>query len=159
PACMLCRRADADLDICGYIHETNGVCAHAFCMLFANGLSRQGNIQEGIAGFLLEDVRHAIMQADQKRCFVCGERGAAITCTETGCERSFHLPCASEGECVTQYSRQHRAFCWEHRPQQAVQASPEQDTNCVICLDPVGDDKSYHTMVCPSCTHAWFHRG
>ncbi|XP_066859071.1 pineapple eye protein-like [Anser cygnoides] len=52
-----------------------------------------------------------------------------------------------------------RSFCWEHRPQQAVQAAPEQDTICIICMDPVGDSKSYHTMVCPACSHAWFHRG
>lgn len=52
-----------------------------------------------------------------------------------------------------------RSFCWEHRPQQAVQAAPEQDTTCIICMDPVGDSKSYHTMVCPACSHAWFHRG
>ncbi|XP_040425127.1 PHD finger protein 7-like [Cygnus olor] len=94
-----------------------------------------------------------------QQCFVCGERGATITCTETGCERSFHLPCASEGECVTQFFGRYRSFCWEHRPQQAVQAAPEQDTTCIICMDPVGDSKSYHTMVCPACSHAWFHRG
>ena len=51
-----------------------------------------------------------------------------------------------------------RSFCCEHRPQQAVEAAPEQDTNCTICLEPVGDKKSYHTMVCPVCTQAWFHR-
>lgn len=43
-----------------------------------------------------------------QQCFVCGERGATITCTVTGCERCFHLPCASEGECVTHYFGQYR---------------------------------------------------
>ena len=38
-----------------------------------------------------------------QQCFVCGERGAAITCAESGCERSFHLPCAMDGECVTHF--------------------------------------------------------
>lgn len=51
------------------------------------------------------------------------------------------------------------SFCWEHRPEQAVEAAPEENTTCLICLDPVGDRKSYHTMVCPACKHAWFHRG
>ncbi|XP_050568766.1 PHD finger protein 7-like [Cygnus atratus] len=158
-ACMLCGRADADPNICGPRRERNGLCAHVFCLFLANGLYRPGNLQEGILGFLLEDIQHTIKQASQKQCFVCGERGATITCTETGCERSFHLPCASEGECVTQFFGRHRSFCWEHRPQQAVQAAPEQDTTCIICMDPVGDSKSYHTMVCPACSHAWFHRG
>ncbi|XP_066859482.1 PHD finger protein 7-like [Anser cygnoides] len=158
-ACMLCGRADADPNICGPIHKRNGLCAHTFCLSLANGLYRLGSLHDGILGFLLEDIQHTIKRASQKQCFVCGERGATITCTETGCERSFHLPCASEGECVTQFFGQYRSFCWEHRPQQAVQAAPEQDTICIICMDPVGDSKSYHTMVCPACSHAWFHRG
>ncbi|XP_040979405.1 LOW QUALITY PROTEIN: uncharacterized protein LOC121233302, partial [Aquila chrysaetos chrysaetos] len=51
-----------------------------------------------------------------------------------------------------------RSFCWEHRPEQAVKAKPGQNSTCVICLDPVEDNKSYHTMVCPACQRAWFHR-
>ncbi|KAM9639252.1 G2/M phase-specific E3 ubiquitin-protein ligase-like, partial [Morphnus guianensis] len=93
-----------------------------------------------------------------QRCFICGEMGAAITCGEKGCDRSFHLPCASRGECVTQFFGLYRSFCWEHRPEQAVKAKPGQNSTCIICLDPVEDNKSYHTMVCPACRHAWFHR-
>ncbi|NXE12863.1 G2E3 ligase, partial [Lophotis ruficrista] len=94
-----------------------------------------------------------------QRCFVCGESGATITCRETGCERSFHLPCAIEGRCVTQFYFQYRSFCWEHRPQQAVKAPAEDTSTCLICQDPVEDTVSYGTMVCPVCKHAWFHRG
>ncbi|KAM9656747.1 uncharacterized protein ACIBXB_008993 [Morphnus guianensis] len=52
-----------------------------------------------------------------------------------------------------------RAFCWQHRPEQAVEAAPEENTTCLICLDLVEERKSYGTMVCPACKHAWFHRG
>ncbi|KFR03212.1 G2/M phase-specific E3 ubiquitin-protein ligase, partial [Nipponia nippon] len=91
---------------------------------------------------------------------VCGESGATIPCRETGCDRSFHLPCAVEGGCVTQFFGLYRSFCWEHRPEQAVEATPQENTTtCLICLHPVGDRKSYGTMVCPACKHAWFHRG
>ncbi|POI24081.1 hypothetical protein CIB84_012171, partial [Bambusicola thoracicus] len=51
-----------------------------------------------------------------------------------------------------------RSFCWEHRPQQATQEAPAEGTDCLICLEPVGDSLSYHTMVCPACKYAWFHR-
>ncbi|OXB53129.1 hypothetical protein ASZ78_002921, partial [Callipepla squamata] len=91
-------------------------------------------------------------------CIVCGKTGASITCAQTGCGRSFHLPCASKGECVTQYFNEYRSFCWEHRPQQSVDAVPVQDTICIICMDPVGDSISYGTMVCPSCQCTWFHQ-
>ncbi|POI31244.1 hypothetical protein CIB84_005005 [Bambusicola thoracicus] len=107
----------------------------------------------------MEAIQRTIQLADQKHCFVCGGRGAAISCEETGCERSFHLPCAEDRECVTQYFGQHRSFCWEHCPQQAAEAAPSKNTICIICLEPVGDSTSYCTMVCPVCKQAWFHRG
>ncbi|KFM01182.1 G2/M phase-specific E3 ubiquitin-protein ligase, partial [Aptenodytes forsteri] len=122
---------------------------------FANRIFQQ----ESTDGLRIEDIRQMIKRAAQKRCFVCGESGAAITCRETGCDRSFHLPCAVEGGCITQFLPQYRSFCWEHRPEQAVEAAPEENTTCLICLDPVEDRKSYSTMVCPACKHAWFHRG
>ncbi|XP_059679425.1 PHD finger protein 7-like [Gavia stellata] len=158
-ACMLCRRAEADPDICGCKLEKEGLCAHVFCLFFANELYQQRLKELGLMGFLPEDIRRTIQRAAQKDCFVCGENGAAITCHETDCDRSFHLPCAVEGGCVTQFLPQYRSFCWEHRPEQAVEAAPEENTTCLICLDPVGDRKSYGTMVCPACKHAWFHRG
>ncbi|NWR65978.1 PHF7 protein, partial [Bucorvus abyssinicus] len=91
-------------------------------------------------------------------CFVCGQAGAAITCWERECKRRFHQPCAAKGECVTQYFRLYRSFCWEHRPEQAVEVAPEDSTTCLLCLDLVGDRVSYGTLVCPACQHAYFHR-
>jgi len=57
-----------------------------------------------------------------QHCFVCGETGATITCRDTRCHRSFHLPCAMEGGCVTQFLYQYRyLLCPPHhhrgRPQ------------------------------------------
>ncbi|NXX72013.1 G2E3 ligase, partial [Spizella passerina] len=93
-----------------------------------------------------------------QECFVCGQSGAAITCWETACGRSFHLPCAARGHCITQYFGQYRSFCFEHRPQQSVLAAPEAGIERLICMDPVDSQRSYRTMVCPACEHAWFHR-
>ncbi|NXN97456.1 G2E3 ligase, partial [Rhinopomastus cyanomelas] len=93
-----------------------------------------------------------------QKCFVCGERGATITCLAMGCSRRFHLPCAVEGGCITQYLPEYRAFCWQHRPEQAVEAAPEETTICLICLEHTEDAKSFHTLVCPVCRNAWFHR-
>ncbi|XP_062423590.1 PHD finger protein 7-like [Rhea pennata] len=92
-------------------------------------------------------------------CFACGERGAAINCQGKGCNRSFHLPCASGNGCVTQFFRAFRSFCSEHRPEQAVAARPDADTNCIICMEQLDQTLSFGTMVCPACRAAWFHRG
>ncbi|XP_040537745.1 PHD finger protein 7-like isoform X2 [Gallus gallus] len=157
PACVLCGRVDEDSIIHGHKHEDNGFYFHTFCVIFANGLCQPGKDNRN-ASFYAEDMIRTVRQAEQTLCFVCGNSGATITCAESGCHRSFHLPCALEGQCVTQYIGEFRSFCWEHRPQQAVEAAPAQDTTCIICMEPVGDSRSYSTMVCPSCQHSWFHR-
>ncbi|XP_042685512.1 PHD finger protein 7-like [Centrocercus urophasianus] len=159
PVCVLCGRAQVNPDICGQTFASGGLCAHEFCLVFANGLLEWRCPVGEIFGFPISAIQRTVQLAGQKNCFVCGERGAAISCAETGCERSFHLPCAEDGQCVTQHFGPHRSFCWEHRPRQAAEAAPSQNTICVICLEPVGDSTSYHTMVCPVCKQAWFHRG
>ncbi|XP_026723319.1 PHD finger protein 7-like [Athene cunicularia] len=157
-ACMLCGWAASDPEVCGRKIKKQGLCAHFFCLFFASQLLYWQDEQPGMLGFVMQDILHAVELAAQKRCFVCGKNGAAITCCREGCDRSFHLPCAIEGECVTQYFPPHSSFCREHRPEQQVEALPEEDTECLICLEPVGDRKSFHTLVCPACKHAWFHR-
>ncbi|NXE99556.1 G2E3 ligase, partial [Menura novaehollandiae] len=52
----------------------------------------------------------------------------------------------------------HSSFCWEHRPQQALQAHPGHENTCTICLDTVEHRNSYRTMECPACQDARFHR-
>uniref|UniRef100_A0A8C3KDP9 G2/M phase-specific E3 ubiquitin-protein ligase n=1 Tax=Calidris pygmaea TaxID=425635 RepID=A0A8C3KDP9_9CHAR len=155
PACVLCRWVEADPDTCGHKLERDGICAHEFCLVSSSG---QPVEELGLKGFLPEDINRTVNRATQKHCFVCGESGATITCREMSCDRSFHLPCAVDGACVTQFFFQYRSFCWEHGPRQTVEMSPEEDTTCLICLDRVGEGRSYGTMVCPVCRHAWFHR-
>ncbi|NWV75989.1 G2E3 ligase, partial [Dasyornis broadbenti] len=90
--------------------------------------------------------------------FICHKMGASFTCSHLGCDHTFHLPCAPEGECVTQYFGAYRSFCWEHRPQQAMHTHPSQDDTCSICLDTAEHKNSYKTLECPTCQDARFHR-
>uniref|UniRef100_A0A8C0EYZ9 PHD-type domain-containing protein n=1 Tax=Bubo bubo TaxID=30461 RepID=A0A8C0EYZ9_BUBBB len=101
PPCVLCGRAAADPDL--YF------CAHFFCLVSAPGLLQLADRHSWprVLGFLPEDIRCTV----EWKCFVCGESGAAITCCWEGCDRSFHLPCAMEGECITQYFAPHRQRC------------------------------------------------
>ncbi|NXM98470.1 G2E3 ligase, partial [Sylvia borin] len=108
--------------------------------------------------YLVGDTRGIITEAAKKACFVCDKMGATIACCQTGCDRTFHLPCAPDGQCVTQYFGAYRSFCWEHSPQQTLQPRPSQDNTCTICLDTVEDIISYKTMGCPACQDARFHR-
>ncbi|XP_058701174.1 PHD finger protein 7-like [Poecile atricapillus] len=157
-ACLLCRRAEADPDTCGEKREKYGLYAHVFCLYFATLLFQQAKKRVGLLGFLPQDIQLAVRRAAQKHCCVCGQSGATIMCCKEGCSRWFHLPCAKEGCCVTQYIAPYRSYCPEHRPEQDVQVTPEPGTKCPICMEPVEDRKTFNTMVCPACKRAWFHR-
>uniref|UniRef100_A0A8D0EPA0 PHD finger protein 7 n=1 Tax=Strix occidentalis caurina TaxID=311401 RepID=A0A8D0EPA0_STROC len=161
PVCVLCGWSAADPDLCGQKIELEEFCLLLSSLLqfFASELFYWQDEESGVLGFLPEDIHRTVVRAAQKKCFVCGKNGAAITCCWEGCDHSFHLPCAMDGECITQYFALHSSFCRDHRPEQEVEAAPEKNTECLICLEPVEDRKSYHTMVCPACKHAWFHRG
>ncbi|XP_027488217.1 G2/M phase-specific E3 ubiquitin-protein ligase-like, partial [Corapipo altera] len=63
-----------------------------------------------------------------------------------------------QGRCVTQFITPYRAFCLTHSPEQAVEATPEPGTECLICMEPVEHRKTFNTMVCPACKTTWFHR-
>ncbi|NXP78378.1 G2E3 ligase, partial [Ramphastos sulfuratus] len=91
-------------------------------------------------------------------CYVCGRNGAATKCCKPSCKLRFHLPCAPRGRCITQYFEHYKAFCLRHRPRQTVDRDPEPHTVCLLCTEVVDERKSYRTMVCPACQHAWFHR-
>ncbi|EOA95330.1 G2/M phase-specific E3 ubiquitin-protein ligase, partial [Anas platyrhynchos] len=94
-----------------------------------------------------------------QRCCVCRKKGATVACWQKRCSRRFHLPCSSQRGCISQFFGDYSSFCWEHRPQQSVETLQEGHTTCIICMEVVEDSLSYTTMVCPSCKHAWFHRG
>ncbi|KAM7001007.1 PHD finger protein 7-like [Passerculus sandwichensis] len=158
PACMLCRRAEADPDMCGDKLQKGGLCAHVFCMFFATLLFQQETDRGGLMHFLPRDLLIAVRRAAQKRCCVCGQSGATIMCCMENCDRWFHLPCSKEGGCVNLYVTPFGSFCPEHRPEQEVEATPEPDTVCPICMEPVEDRKTFTTLVCPTCKRAWFHR-
>ncbi|RMC11282.1 hypothetical protein DUI87_11401 [Hirundo rustica rustica] len=129
-------------------------CVNAERNILASGLFPT----EDTGQFLAADTRDIIREAAKKSCFICDKMGASITCCQTGCDRAFHLPCAPDGQCVTQYFGTYRSFCWEHSPQQALQPRPSQDNICTICLDAMEDKISYKTMGCPACQDARFHR-
>ena len=48
----------------------------------------------GKMGFRREDVLKELTRARGITCFLCGEKGANIGCSEKSCRKSFHYPCA-----------------------------------------------------------------
>uniref|UniRef100_A0A8B9RSI8 PHD finger protein 7 n=1 Tax=Accipiter nisus TaxID=211598 RepID=A0A8B9RSI8_9AVES len=160
--CVLCGRADADPDIYGEKSQDNGVCTHENCLVSFPGAAPSFPLVPQPVAWALHAQPRRIegwLLRFLQICYVCGKRGATITCYGKKCKNSFHFPCGHENGCVSQFFGQYRSFCQKHRPAQTVQAHQDSQTSCIICLEHVEEKLSYQTMVCPSCRQAWFHRG
>ncbi|XP_017695020.1 PREDICTED: PHD finger protein 7-like isoform X2 [Lepidothrix coronata] len=108
PACLLCQRSEADPDICGQKSFVLGLCVHKFCLFFVSN-SPDCPVQR------LEDwdidkreIPDIVSQAAQQSCCICGQSRAAIPCWVRHCDLSFHLPCAKQGGCVTEFMPPYR---------------------------------------------------
>ncbi|NWQ72696.1 PHF7 protein, partial [Neopipo cinnamomea] len=106
-ACLLCQRSEADPDICGEKLQIHGLCAHEFCLVSCSMCSLHF-LTGGSCHSLLISACHfsdTFLPATflTARCCICGQSGATISCCERDCDLSFHLPCAKQGGCVTQF--------------------------------------------------------
>ncbi|POI22798.1 hypothetical protein CIB84_013454, partial [Bambusicola thoracicus] len=97
--CMLCCQAQVNPDICGQTFANGGLCAPPLLLVLSYWPFGMEKPQGRIFGFSINAVQRTIQLADQKHCSVCGRKGAAISCVETGC--------TEDGECITQYFGQH----------------------------------------------------
>ncbi|KAM9526058.1 uncharacterized protein ACIB01_015640 [Guaruba guarouba] len=156
--CGFCHRADCNPEVLGQLCHQDGLCVHENCLYHASGLNQRGTDKEGFYGFLFPDIQKELKRVAQKRCCICRRPGASVTCRARRCPRTFHYPCGSERGCVSQFFGEFKSFCWKHQPVQRVQAVQQDQTLCLICQEAVAKRPCYDTLVCPTCTSAWFHR-
>ncbi|XP_061231851.1 PHD finger protein 7-like [Neopsephotus bourkii] len=128
------------------------------CLDHAGRLQQRGADEEGFYGFLFPDIKEELKRVAQKRCCICRQPGASVTCRARRCPRTFHYPCGSERGCISQFFGEYKSFCWKHRPLQRVRAVQQEQSLCLICQEVVAERPCYDTLVCPTCTSAWFHR-
>ncbi|MEE6514858.1 hypothetical protein FKM82_023248 [Ascaphus truei] len=158
---MLCDRWDDCPEKYGEkkTYHEHGLTVHYYCVLMSSGIWQRGEEDEGIYGFLVEDIKEEVKRARKLRCILCKMKGASIGCVGPRCKRSFHFPCGVEGECIFQFTENFASYCWDHRPVQNILPSHGHGSSpCIICLDYVTHVPSYHVVRSPCCKTAWFHR-
>ena len=97
-ACYLCGLDEDDpLNYGDLKHCTkNGreIYAHNFCLLFSCNLEQNGSDEEGINGFLIEDIEKEKRRGGLLICKFCGKKGATAACCNEKCKTSYHYTCA-----------------------------------------------------------------
>uniref|UniRef100_T1J9L2 PHD-type domain-containing protein n=1 Tax=Strigamia maritima TaxID=126957 RepID=T1J9L2_STRMM len=114
--CAFCMTNSVDVLNLGKFERKDEITVHYFCMLLSSGLSQNGKDDEGILGFLLNDIRSEIRRGQKLKCYYCRRNGATIGCSESRCQKKFHLPCAVAQKCLHQFTDAYplvlRVFWW-----------------------------------------------
>uniref|UniRef100_H3AFB9 G2/M-phase specific E3 ubiquitin protein ligase n=1 Tax=Latimeria chalumnae TaxID=7897 RepID=H3AFB9_LATCH len=141
-------------------YEAEKLTLHYYCLLMSSGIWQRGEEDEGIYGFLLEDIRKELKRARKLVCKVCRKKGASIGCSGKRCKKSYHFPCGVQKECIFQFTGEFRSYCWDHRPIQKhfTEGRPSEPSLCTICFEYVEPIASYNIIKSPCCKNSWFHR-
>ncbi|XP_013365840.1 PREDICTED: G2/M phase-specific E3 ubiquitin-protein ligase [Chinchilla lanigera] len=160
-ACVFCRKNDDCANKYGEkkTNEKWNLTVHYYCLLMSSGIWQRGKEEEGMYGFLVEDIRKEVNRASKLKCSVCKKNGASIGCVAPRCKRSYHFPCGLQRECIFQFTGNFASFCWKHRPVQIITPNNYRDSvPCTICLEFIAPVPTYSVLRSPCCKNAWFHR-
>jgi len=138
---------------------------HYFCLLFSSHGVQKGKDEEGLNGFLAEDIRKEVKRGETIKCDFCDKGGATIPCHRKSCKKNYHFPCGalctSPGEHFFIFRNNMDSFCYTHAPKQTKTSHVVKDSTCMVCLDnsfvspPPGPGPG--RLVSPCCGRT-FHR-
>ncbi|XP_063080136.1 G2/M phase-specific E3 ubiquitin-protein ligase [Engraulis encrasicolus] len=158
--CQLCKQSDNCPEKYGEkitIKEPQ-LTVHYFCLLMASGIYQRGEEDEGVHGFLVDDIVKEVHRASKLACNNCRAKGASIGCSVKSCRKMVHFPCGERLEFIYQFTDLFPSFCRDHRPTQTCTVPPTGNLSCSICLETIEPVLSYSILKCPACHGSWFHR-
>ncbi|XP_049803768.1 PHD finger protein 7-like [Schistocerca nitens] len=160
--CCFCNSVVDDEIRYGEFLEMETVATHYFCLLLTTHIRQNGEDDEGIRGFLLDDIKKEVRRVKNVTCSYCKKRGASIYCGTPKCHKVFHLPCGLKQSSFHQFFGAFRTFCDKHRLVQKVDALALKKfqtdyVTCSICSDDLRPKPSPETIWAPCC-NMWFHK-
>uniref|UniRef100_A0A3B4G685 G2/M-phase specific E3 ubiquitin protein ligase n=1 Tax=Pundamilia nyererei TaxID=303518 RepID=A0A3B4G685_9CICH len=161
-SCALCRCSDDDPAMFGekVTLKEHKLSVHYFCLLTSCGVYQRGEEDEGIFGFLVEDIKQEARRSARLTCFGCKKKGACVGCNVRSCRKMVHFPCGRKQMFVSQFTGLFPSYCPDHSPSQSLCTGLDISLprSCSICLDSIDPVLSYSILKCPSCHTSWFHR-
>ncbi|XP_034531534.1 G2/M phase-specific E3 ubiquitin-protein ligase isoform X2 [Notolabrus celidotus] len=160
--CALCRLSDDDPAVFGekVTLKEHKLSVHYFCLLTSCGVYQRGEEDEGVFGFLIDDIKQEIRRSARLTCGCCKKKGACVGCNVRSCRKMIHFPCGRKHGFISQFSAQFPSFCPDHSPSQSMCVSSDLSLpqSCSVCLDSIEPVLGYSVLKCPSCHASWFHR-
>ncbi|XP_065822271.1 G2/M phase-specific E3 ubiquitin-protein ligase [Labrus bergylta] len=160
--CALCRCSDNDPAMFGekVVLKEHNLCVHYFCLLTSCGVYQRGEDNEGVFGFLVEDIKQEVRRTARLTCCCCKKKGACVGCNVRSCRKMIHFPCGRKKKFISQFTSNFPTYCPDHSPTQSVCVASDLSLpqSCSVCLDTIEPVLSYSILKCPSCHASWFHR-
>ncbi|XP_042867039.1 uncharacterized protein LOC122249905 isoform X2 [Penaeus japonicus] len=155
--CSFCGREDENEVEFGKLYTVDEVSVHYFCLLFSSGLAQNGEDNEGILGFLADDIVKEIQRGRKLSCCYCLRKGATIGCYNKKCRRTYHYPCGVKQNALCKFSDDFRSYCSQHREYQKGFGAGE-ELECPICMEELIAN-SQKAIWAPCCKRkTWFHK-
>eukprot|EP00092_Neocalanus_flemingeri_P018536 GFUD01020072.1.p1 GENE.GFUD01020072.1~~GFUD01020072.1.p1 ORF type:complete len:536 (-),score=116.49 GFUD01020072.1:441-2048(-) len=134
---------------------------HYFCLLFSSHGVQRGKDEEGLNGFLAEDIRKEVKRGSALKCDFCTKGGATIPCHRKSCKKNYHFACgslcSSPGEHYFIFRNNMDSFCYSHAPKQTKMSHVVRDSTCMVCLSSIDNGPGPGRLVSPCCGRT-FHR-
>uniref|UniRef100_A0A8C8DW88 G2/M-phase specific E3 ubiquitin protein ligase n=1 Tax=Oryzias sinensis TaxID=183150 RepID=A0A8C8DW88_9TELE len=160
--CVLCRINDDDPALFGekVTLKQQNLTVHYLCLLTSCGVYQRGKENEGILGFLVDDIRQEVRRSSHLTCVSCKKKGACVGCNVRSCRQMVHFPCGRNLSFISQFTEPFPSYCKNHAPSQSLSVDPNISLpqSCSVCLDSLDPVLSYSVLKCPSCHASWFHR-
>ncbi len=158
---MFCRTNVKNKYHLGKLITKEDISAHYYCVLFAPGLKQNGDLNQGIDGFLVDDIKKEVRRGSRLSCSYCRKSGAVIGCAIIDCNIKFHLTCGLINNSFHDFHNEDKtfpSFCSQHRPNQRIHNFGHKSDNlCAICRESVDQKPKPQTLWSPCCYH-WYHR-
>ncbi|CAF89650.1 unnamed protein product [Tetraodon nigroviridis] len=152
--CALCLLGDDDPAVFGekVVLRDHGFSIHYFCL--------RGEEDEGVFGFLVDDIKREIRRSARLTCCLCKMKGASVGCNVKSCRKTVHFPCSRKMGFISQFTGLFPSYCPDHCPAQTLCVSSELSLpqSCSICLDAIQPVLGHALLKCPCCHSSWFHR-
>ncbi|KAJ8706571.1 hypothetical protein PYW07_012649 [Mythimna separata] len=120
--CDFCQREVDDELTYGKLYAIGNIQCHYFCVLLSSCLVQKGRDEDGLFGFIYEDILSEIERAKKHKCSYCSRGGANLGCSVSQCRKQFHLPCGRERNAVSLFYGNYKSFCQSHAPKQNIPA-------------------------------------
>ncbi|XP_044022635.1 G2/M phase-specific E3 ubiquitin-protein ligase isoform X2 [Siniperca chuatsi] len=160
--CALCRLSDDDPAMFGekVTLKEHKLSVHYFCLLTSCGVYQRGEEDEGVFGFLVDDIKQEIRRSARLTCFCCKKKGACVGCNVRSCRKTVHFPCGRKQKFISQFTGLFPSYCPDHSPTQSLCVGSDLGLHmsCSVCLDSIEPVLCYSVLKCPSCHASWFHR-